>query len=141
MRPLLAACRSAALPLGRPIFCGFIHSSNPIDLNSSSEIDCFASGLIVRKLSDDTMIDRFGIIFEMFTPKRYFWNFTVLLRRAIVIGVFVAMAEEPQERYMFVTLLNVLILMTHVLARPFSDMLSNACESISLCILTVISRK
>lgn len=99
------------------------------------------AGVFVRVLWEPEMLARWGISYEMFKVEKFWWQYIVLARRSVIVGVYVAVNDHTQDRFLYVTLLNLIALMAQVLVNPFSDRINNACECVSLAVLTIVSCK
>jgi hypothetical protein len=62
-----------------------------------------------------------------------------MLRRTALVVAVVFLASNRGWKFTVVSLLNVLVLMIHMLARPFRSWLDNMMELMSLCFLTLLS--
>lgn len=89
---------------------------------------------------DHTLLSRrFGIIFEGFKPKAYWWTIVILMRRFIFIVLATAFIYHPDERYATFTIWNALTLILHVSYRPYTSTYCNNMESFTLLSLIIIS--
>jgi hypothetical protein len=96
---------------------------------------------------DKLFLKRYGLIYEVYcddvepiSQTRFWWTLVVLGRRAIIIGAIVGLSENGfHMKFMVASLLNLLVLLSQIIAQPFSTVNANHCEAASLSFLTCIS--
>lgn len=92
------------------------------------------------ELHSELNLSRFGILFDSYKPKFYFWEVVVLARRSLLISFTAAIGNTRRnEMFLGMTLANIFIFTTHVYVEPFDDPIINYGESISLIFLTCLT--
>jgi hypothetical protein len=82
---------------------------------------------------------RFGIWYEMYKPKFFFWKVVELIRRLTLSAIFVFLNENVLVRGLLLSTSCFIILVAQALAWPYRRKLENSLETISTFILSVIS--
>jgi hypothetical protein len=92
-----------------------------------------------RSTITTAFLQRWGPLFQMYQPRAWYWQVTVLLRRAFFVILSVALVDDPHAKGLAFSLLNVTSLLLQQLARPFSDAAINTAEILSHIILIWLS--
>jgi hypothetical protein len=70
---------------------------------------------------------------------RFFFEFVVLVRRVVLIGVSVALVNDRTAKYSALALACIFFPVGHLLTQPFRKPHDNQAETVSLVILTIIA--
>jgi hypothetical protein len=90
-------------------------------------------------LDNNRFARRFGVLYEQYTPRSFFWEVVVLLRRTILIVLQIFLTRAPQWKFMGFIVLCLLSLLTHVMVHPFQNPLDNKLEAYSLSLLVIVA--
>jgi hypothetical protein len=82
---------------------------------------------------------RYGVLFEVYRPNRFFWEVSVLLRRSVLTAIFVALPASRSVKCAAIVIANVAFLFIHMLGKPYISSLSNLFESLSIATLTIVA--
>lgn len=82
---------------------------------------------------------RFGLLYEMYKPRFFFWKIIELVRRAALTAIFVFINEQAITRGLALSGACFIILVAQALAWPYRRKLENSLETLSTFILSVIS--
>jgi hypothetical protein len=81
----------------------------------------------------------FGIVYDVYRDKRYWWEFVVLLRRVCLVALTVWLRDDRKTMMSMLTVANIAILCAHMIASPFATKHDNQMESLSLMLLAVVT--
>lgn len=95
------------------------------------------SGHLKGKLNQADV--RFGLLYEMYKPRFFFWKIIELFRRAALTGIFVFINEQAITRGLTLSGACFVILVAQALAWPYRRKLENSLETLSTFVLSVIS--
>jgi hypothetical protein len=101
-------------------------------------------GVLIRyhrqgRLSDDMFALHFGVLYSSYRI-RYFWYESLfMVRRTLIISIFVAFYDAPATRQIALCLASILILVLHITIRPFLFVRDNIAETVSLLVLGLVS--
>jgi hypothetical protein len=82
---------------------------------------------------------RYGVVFDAYAPSWYWWQFLILMRRSALVGAAVVFYRDRTAKLSWITFLNILFLITHMLARPYQTDRNNNMETVSLGLLSLLS--
>lgn len=75
----------------------------------------------------------FGPLFEIYTPRTFWWNVWVLVRRALFsVTVLLPSSGDSSSRVLMLGYLTMLCLVLQLRMRPFLDLLANEAEAVAL---------
>jgi len=78
----------------------------------------------------------YGVLFESFGDKFYYWEFVILMRRMVLVCVAVFLIEWRVSKLAITSLLNALVTIVHVQVEPFYSNMDNLWAFFSLSCLT-----
>jgi hypothetical protein len=91
------------------------------------------------KRNSSALLEKWGILFEMFTARAYWWQFIVLARQILLIGLNMAFFDNPGQKYVSFTYFFLVMLLAHAVIKPYCNSADNFMEGGSLALLTMIS--
>lgn len=90
--------------------------------------------------SDNRFFEVWGVLFEPYRPKYWFWEIIVILGRRIVMIAFnTGLALEPMYKYLVFTWFHAGTLWVQWKWEPLVDRFDNQLEMVSICLLTLLS--
>jgi hypothetical protein len=92
-----------------------------------------------HRFIDSQFADRWGILYESYTPRAYWWQSMVLIRRVIFSVVDIAMVVLPHLKFMIFAFIHLLSLFIHQLVAPYQQPFFNQVELITLLSLTSLA--
>jgi len=92
-----------------------------------------------KRLNIPKHVKRYGVLFEMYRDNRFFWEFVVLARRAILLTINTVVVTNRSAGLSALSTANVLVLLLHVAMWPYEKEWPNYVELFSLSILCVIT--
>ena len=92
-----------------------------------------------RDLWSSHHIAYYGILYEAFDRKYFWWQIIILWRRAIIIFIFVAAAGDITLRYVVVSLANLGALLAQALVQPFGSKFKDGLEGACLTVLLALT--
>jgi hypothetical protein len=92
-----------------------------------------------HRFSDQPFIDRWGILFEPYTSRAFWWQCMVLLRRVVFSMTDLVLSIWPSFKFMSFAFIHLLSLLIHVLVHPYATSLHNNAELLTFTSLTAIA--
>jgi len=92
-----------------------------------------------NRLAVPKMTLRYGVLYEVYKPERWYWEGFVLIRRLSLVWITVALSQDDSQRNAWLSFANILFLMAHMLARPYRNDQHNQSETAALAILALIT--
>jgi predicted outer membrane repeat protein len=80
-----------------------------------------------------------GLMYQPFRPNYYFWEVVILVRRLIVIGIYVLAYSTTSARNLGLFCFSLLMLSIHVITQPFASKSENNVETALLMLLTLLA--
>jgi len=104
---------------------------------------CLAIGLrhivvTTKRIHDPVTTTRYGLLYCSYLPQFYYWEILILLRRAVLVAIMFNVLE-PGRRASLLSLINFAFFLAHIAARPYVSANGNRIESVSLCILSMMT--
>ncbi len=93
----------------------------------------------VVKTAADTFVGRFGILWQAYRPKSWFFEVIVLARRTLLVFLVTFVPVTGGWRYPALVLTLCGLLLSHLALQPFAVALDNRAEAVSLLILMLIA--
>lgn len=81
---------------------------------------------------------KYGVLYEMFRPKFFYWKLVEILRRFILTLPLMA-GGSPTEKSNMNVVLMIIIFVAQIIAKPYAQRLENRLAASSLAALTLIS--
>jgi len=80
-----------------------------------------------------------GLMYQPFRPQYFFWEVVILLRRLIVVGIYVLAYSTTSARNLSLFCFMTLMLIVHIVTQPFASKTENRVESALLFLLVILS--
>jgi hypothetical protein len=90
-------------------------------------------------VADEKFKHRYGLLFEVYTPRFFYWDVLVLVRRVVLIFVVTIGSDRKDLRLTFATVVNILLLLVQMAAKPFSNDGDNYQEMLLLVVLSIVT--
>jgi hypothetical protein len=91
-----------------------------------------------RSLTLDTFRAKFGVLYEYYLPRAYYYESIIMLRRVVLIALIVFFKRKA-VLYSILSVANLLFMLLHLFFQPFVLPADNKREGFALCILTLIT--
>jgi hypothetical protein len=93
-----------------------------------------------HQLHDEHIKERYGVLFDEYDERWCFWEAWMLLRRVLLLGVFVLLVSKfdlPTAK-LALSLTIGLLLVLHFVIRPFAESINNYLETFGLSVLLLL---
>jgi uncharacterized membrane protein YsdA (DUF1294 family) len=80
-----------------------------------------------------------GLLYQPFRSEYYFWEVVILVRRLIVIGIYVLAYSTTSARNLGLFCFSLLMLTIHIITKPFASQSENHVETALLILLTLLA--
>eukprot|EP00026_Physarum_polycephalum_P000847 Phypoly_transcript_00848.p1 GENE.Phypoly_transcript_00848~~Phypoly_transcript_00848.p1 ORF type:complete len:1242 (+),score=130.10 Phypoly_transcript_00848:178-3903(+) len=92
-----------------------------------------------QKLNSSSFAEKYGVLFQCFKTKSYYWQVVILVRRLLFIMIFVVAFSAPFAQSLALCIFATLILCMHLCIRPFFFEIDNVIETALLSFLVIIA--
>eukprot|EP00026_Physarum_polycephalum_P008129 Phypoly_transcript_08207.p1 GENE.Phypoly_transcript_08207~~Phypoly_transcript_08207.p1 ORF type:complete len:284 (+),score=12.35 Phypoly_transcript_08207:636-1487(+) len=92
-----------------------------------------------KKMNTPFFAEKYGVLFQCFKTKIYYWQVVILVRRLLFIVIFVVAFSAPFAQSVALWLFAVLVLVMHLCVRPFFFEIDNVIETALLVLLAIIA--
>jgi len=88
---------------------------------------------------DDKFKRRYGIVFETYLERRFWWEVVILIRRVVLIAVYTGVNSNFALQNSWLSVANVLFLLIHLVALPYASPADNIYEATELVVLIILT--
>eukprot|EP00041_Stephanoeca_diplocostata_P037252 m.1399449 g.1399449 ORF g.1399449 m.1399449 type:complete len:1747 (-) comp25002_c0_seq6:325-5565(-) len=96
-------------------------------------------GTRTQSESNVVLLAKYGVLYDHFKPTFWWWEVQVLIRRMVVLAVYVSKYSNVAERAYGIFVVSFVILVVHVLSQPYKHTKDNLVETASLSTLVYAS--
>jgi len=89
--------------------------------------------------SPHRLMRTFRVLFAPFVPRFYYWEFVIIVRRAVLVAVTAFLFSNDVRRLTVSSMFCLLFLCLQLTLRPFASMQENVMESVSLVLLQLLT--